>query len=61
MNITLVKEHEDGSADYNITNMSAEEQAYLIQKGLIAMLKEFIEKEREEGKLPALLKAGCNE
>jgi hypothetical protein len=57
MNITLVKEHEDGSADYNITNMSAEEQQYLIQKGLIAMLKEFVEREQKEGKLPALLKA----
>jgi hypothetical protein len=61
MNIELVRENEDGSADYSITNMSAEEQQYLIQKGLITMLKEFIEKEREEGKLPALLKAGCNE
>jgi hypothetical protein len=57
MNVTLVKEHEDGSADYNITNMSAEEQQYLIQKGLIAMLKEFVEREQKEGKLPALLKA----
>jgi hypothetical protein len=57
MNLTLIKENEDGSADYNITNMSAEEQAYLIQKGIIKMLEEFIEREQKEGKLPALLKA----
>lgn len=56
MNIELVKENEDGSADYLITNMSKEEQEFLIQKGLIAALQEYIDREAAEGKLPALLK-----
>jgi hypothetical protein len=56
MNLELIKENEDGSADYLITNMSVVEQQYLIQKGIIAALMEFIEKEEAEGKLPALLK-----
>jgi hypothetical protein len=56
MNVELIKENDDGSADYLITNMSKEEQEFLIQKGLIASLKEYIEKEEAEGRLPALLK-----
>jgi hypothetical protein len=56
MEVTFIKENEDGSADYQLTNMSDREQAYLIQKGFIKMLEEFIEREEAEGKLPALFK-----
>jgi hypothetical protein len=56
MELTLIKENEDGSADYQITGLNEREQAYLIQKGIITMLEEFIAREEAEGKLPALFK-----
>ena len=45
MDVELVKENEDGSADYNV-KMSAEEQAQLFRFAFIEMLKRGI----EEGK-----------
>ena len=45
MDVELVKENEDGSADYNV-NMSNEEQAQLFRFAFIEMLKRGI----EEGK-----------
>ena len=38
MDIELIKENEDGSADYNV-NMSNEEQAQLFRFAFIEMLK----------------------
>ena len=45
MELTLTKENEDGSADYNI-NLTSEEQAQVFRFGLIEMLKRVV----EEGK-----------
>lgn len=56
MELKLIKENEDGSADYQIIGLSEREQEYLIQKGIITMLEEFIAREEAEGKLPALFK-----
>jgi hypothetical protein len=56
MEVKLIKENEDGSADFQLIGMSQVEQEFLIQKGLIATLWEVIEREAAEGKLPALLK-----
>lgn len=56
MELKIVKEYEDGSADCEILGMTAVEQEYLIGKGIIALLREHIQREAAEGKLPALLK-----
>ena len=45
MDLTLTKENEDGSADYNV-NLTLEEQAQVFRFGLIEMFKKLI----EEGK-----------
>ena len=45
MDITLIKENDDGSADYTV-NMSTEEQEQLFRFALIEMLQRGI----EEGK-----------
>ena len=45
MELTLTKENEDGSADYNV-NLTLEEQAQVFRFGLIEMLKRMV----EEGK-----------
>jgi hypothetical protein len=46
MEIELVKENEDGSADYNI-NMSHEEQAQLFRFAFIEILKRGIEQGKQ--------------
>jgi hypothetical protein len=56
MEVKLIQENEDGSADYEILGLSQVEQEFLIQKGLITALREMLEREAEEGRLPALLK-----
>jgi hypothetical protein len=42
MELALVKENEDGSADYNI-NISAEEIEQIVRFGLIEMLRRMVE------------------
>jgi hypothetical protein len=52
MEVKLIKENEDGSADYEIIGLSQVEQEFLIQKGLIATL-------RGKSLSGKLLKASC--
>lgn len=56
MNVVTVKENEDGSADVELQDISAEELKLLIQEGFISLLRKAIDMAEEKNKLPALLK-----
>lgn len=56
MRVVTVKEHEDGSADVELQDISAEEVRLLMQEGFISLLRKAIDKAEQEKKLPALLK-----
>lgn len=56
MIVTVVEEHEDGSASVTLDDISSEELRMLVQAGLVALLKEYIEKEDKNAKVAALLK-----
>jgi ribosome biogenesis SPOUT family RNA methylase Rps3 len=56
MIVTTIKEHEDGSADVELQDMTPEEMQLIMQEGFISLLKKAIEYQKEQEKLPALLK-----
>jgi ribosome biogenesis SPOUT family RNA methylase Rps3 len=56
MIVTTIKEHEDGSADVELQDISPEEMQLIMQEGFISLLKKAIEYQKERDKLPALLK-----
>ncbi len=56
MRVVTVKEHEDGSADVELQDLSPEEVRLLMQEGFISLLRKAIDKAEQEKKLPALLK-----
>jgi hypothetical protein len=56
MRVVTVKENEDGSADVELQDISAEEVRLLIEEGFISLLRKAIDKAEQEKKLPALLK-----
>jgi hypothetical protein len=56
MKVVTVKEHEDGSADVELQDMSPEEVQLIMQEGFISLLRKAIERQNEQDKLPALLK-----
>jgi hypothetical protein len=56
MRVVTVKEHEDGSADVELQDISPEEVQLLMQEGFISLLRKAIEHAEENKKIPALLK-----
>lgn len=56
MKVVTIKEHEDGSADVELQDMSPEEMQLIMQEGFISLLKKAIIYQEEQNKLPALLK-----
>lgn len=56
MKVVTVKEHEDGSADVELQDMTQEEMRLIMEEGFISLLKKAIEYQKERDKLPALLK-----
>ena len=56
MKVVTVKEHEDGTADVELQDISPEELKLLIQEGFISLLRKAIDMAEEKNKLPALLK-----
>ncbi len=56
MIVKTIKEHEDGSADVELQDMSPEEMQLIMQEGFISLLKKAIAYQEEQNKLPALLK-----
>ena len=61
MDVNLIKENEDGSADYYI-NMSNEEQAQLLRFAFIELLKRGMEEGKKHEPCEfSLVIAGCGE
>jgi ribosome biogenesis SPOUT family RNA methylase Rps3 len=56
MRVVTVNEHEDGSADVELQDMTPEEVKLIMQEGFISLLKKAIEYQEARDKLPALLK-----
>jgi ribosome biogenesis SPOUT family RNA methylase Rps3 len=56
MIVKTITEHEDGSADVELQDMTPEEMQLIMQEGFISLLKKAIEYQKEQEKLPALLK-----
>jgi ribosome biogenesis SPOUT family RNA methylase Rps3 len=56
MRVVTVNEHADGSADVELQDMSPEEVKLIMEEGFISLLKKAIEYQKEQEKLPALLK-----
>lgn len=48
MKVKFIEEKEDGSANIQLDDISAEELRILVQEGLIAILKREIEKQEEK-------------
>jgi ribosome biogenesis SPOUT family RNA methylase Rps3 len=56
MRVVTVKEHEDGSADVELQDMTPEEVKLIMEEGFISLMKKAIAYQEERDKLPALLK-----
>lgn len=56
MKVTLIKENEDGSADFQLDNVSPQQMQLIIQTGMIKLLEDAISKAEKEKKIPSLFK-----
>jgi len=56
MEVTVLKENEDGSVDVQLDNIEPRMLQLLMQEGLISILTREIKRLEEEKKIPALLK-----
>jgi len=56
MEVTVLKENEDGSVDVQLDNIEPRMLQLLMQEGLISLLTKEIKRLEEEKKIPALLK-----
>jgi ribosome biogenesis SPOUT family RNA methylase Rps3 len=56
MIVKTITEHEDGSADVELQDMTPEEMQLIMQEGFISLMKKAIIYQEEQNKLPALLK-----
>jgi hypothetical protein len=56
MEVTVVEEHEDGSATVVLENIEPRMMQLLLQEGLISLMKKELERLEKENKIPALLK-----
>lgn len=56
MDIEIIKENEDGSADVVLNNIEPRMMQLLIQEGFISLLKKSLDLAEQEKRIPALLK-----
>jgi hypothetical protein len=56
MNLTIIKEHDDGSADVQLDGVDSATMTLLIQTGFIKLLGDALELATKENRMPALFK-----
>jgi hypothetical protein len=61
MDVRLISENEDGSADVILENLEPRMIQLLLQEGLISLLGKELDRLEKENKIPALLKGKRNE
>jgi hypothetical protein len=61
MDVRLISENEDGSADVILENLEPRMIQLLLQEGLISLLGRELDRLEKENKIPALLKGKRNE
>lgn len=61
MNLTIIKENEDGSADVQLDNVDTKMMTLLVQTGFIKLLTDALELAEKEKRMPALFKKPDNE
>jgi hypothetical protein len=60
MDVEVIKENEDGSADVILNNIEPRMMQLLLQEGLIAIMTREIARLEKENKIPALFKEKPN-
>jgi hypothetical protein len=61
MILTMLKEHEDGSADVQLEDIDPRTMQLLIQEGFLSLLKKSLDLAEKEKRIPALLKKAPDE
>lgn len=61
MDVRVISENEDGSADVILENIEPRMIQLLLQEGLISLLGKELDRLEKENKIPALLKGKRNE
>ena len=61
MDVRVISENEDGSADVILENLEPRMIQMLLQEGLISLLGKELDRLEKENKIPALLKGKRNE
>lgn len=56
MDIELIKENEDGSADVMLSNIEPRMMQLLLQEGFVSLLTKALDQAEQEKRIPALLK-----
>ena len=56
MKLTVLKEHDDGSADVQLDNIDPSVMTLIIQTGFITLLKDALDLAEKEKRMPALFK-----
>lgn len=56
MKLTVLKEHDDGSADVQIDNIDPSVMTLIIQTGFIKLLTDALDLAEKEKRMPALFK-----
>lgn len=56
MKVTLLQEHDDGSADFQLTDVDPRQMQLIIQTGMIKLLEDAISSAEKEKRIPALFK-----
>ena len=61
MDVRVISENEDGSADVILENLEPRMIQMLLQEGLVSLLGKELDRLEKENKIPALLKGKRNE
>jgi len=61
MNLKIIKENEDGSADVQLENIDNQMMTLLIQTGFIKLLTDALDLAEKEKRMPALFKKTTDE
>lgn len=56
MELKIIKEYEDGSADVQLENIDPKMMQLLLQTGFIKLMEDALDDANKKGALPALLK-----
>lgn len=56
MKVTLLKENDDGSADFQLEDVNPRQMQLIIQTGMIKLLEDAISNAEKEKRIPALFK-----